>query len=148
MKMVEFPTYEEIGKKVAEKALDEILYDGKSIREWMQIIVSEDAISRDKAIVQLSHNKTGDDDCDVIIQKDIETLKSLPPITPQPCEDAKPAQVELEGDGYADGQIVYDWGKCPKCGWEFENGDKDWEEPYCCHCGQKLRWFEDAGGEE
>lgn len=59
-----------------------------------------------------------------------------------------PAQVELEGDGYADGQIVYDWGKCPKCGWEFENGDKDWEEPYCCHCGQKLRWFENAGGEE
>ena len=60
----------------------------------------------------------------------------------------EPMQVELEGDGYADGQIVYDWGKCPKCGWEFEEGDKDWEEPYCCHCGQKLRWFEDAGGEE
>jgi rubrerythrin len=58
----------------------------------------------------------------------------------------EPMQVELTGDGYADGQIVYDWGKCPKCGWEFENGDKDWEEPYCCHCGQKLRWFE--GGEQ
>lgn len=53
-----------------------------------------------------------------------------------------PKQVELVGDGYADGQIVYDWGKCPNCGWEFEDGDKDWEEPYCCHCGQKLKWFE------
>ena len=54
----------------------------------------------------------------------------------------EPAQVELVGDGYADGQIVYDWGKCPNCGWEFEEGDKDWEEAYCCHCGQKLKWFE------
>lgn len=37
-----------------------------------------DLISRNTAIVQLSHNKTGDDDCDVIIQKDIETIKALP----------------------------------------------------------------------
>lgn len=54
----------------------------------------------------------------------------------------EPMQVDLEGDGYADGQLVYDYGKCPKCGWDFEYGDKDWEEPYCCHCGQKLHWFE------
>ena len=54
----------------------------------------------------------------------------------------EPMQVELMGDGYADGEIVYDYGKCPKCGWEFEEGDKDWEEPYCCHCGQRLHWFE------
>ena len=52
-----------------------------------------------------------------------------------------PMQVELEGDGYADGELVLDYGKCPKCGWEFEEGDKDWEEPYCCHCGQRLKWF-------
>ena len=54
----------------------------------------------------------------------------------------KPMQVELEGDGYANGKLVYDYGKCPKCGWQFEYGEKDWEEPYCCHCGQKLHWFE------
>lgn len=54
----------------------------------------------------------------------------------------KTMQVELEADGYADGELVYDYGRCPECGWEFEEGDKDWEEPYCCHCGQKLKWFE------
>ena len=37
-----------------------------------------DLISRQMAIIQLSHNKTGDDDCDVVIQRDIETIKSLP----------------------------------------------------------------------
>ena len=54
----------------------------------------------------------------------------------------EPRQVELEGDGYADGELVYDFGKCPNCGWGFEDGDKDWEEPFCCHCGQRLHWFE------
>ena len=44
--MAEFPTYEEMAKNVAEKALDDFLYNGKSIREWMQIIASEDCISR------------------------------------------------------------------------------------------------------
>ena len=57
-------------------------------------------------------------------------------------EEAK--QVELEGDGFSDGEIVYDYGKCPSCGWNFEKGDKDWEEPFCCHCGQKLKWFAES----
>lgn len=57
-------------------------------------------------------------------------------------EEVRAAQVELEADGYADGELVYDFGKCPECGWQFEEGDKDWEEPYCCHCGKKLKWFE------
>lgn len=59
----------------------------------------------------------------------------------------KPMQVDLEADGYSDGQLVYDYGKCPNCGWDFEYGDKDWEEPYCCHCGQRLHWFESEGKE-
>lgn len=49
----EFSTYEEMGKKVAEKALDEFLYNGKTIREWMQIIASEDAISRQEALASI-----------------------------------------------------------------------------------------------
>lgn len=71
------------------------------------------------------------DDTMLALDKAIEALEQ------------EPAQVELEGDGYADGELVYDFGKCPNCGWEFEEGDKDWEQPYCCHCGQKLYWFEE-----
>lgn len=64
--------------------------------------------------------------------------------------EQEPMQVELEGDGYAYGtdEIVYDFGKCPNCGWEFEEGDKDWEEPYCCHCGQRLKWFDNEAEEQ
>ena len=42
----------------------------------------DDLIDRQAAIVQLSHNKTGDDDCDVVIQNDIETIKALPSAQP------------------------------------------------------------------
>lgn len=104
-----------------------------------------DAISRqyliDKAVSWDKHFADG------IRYVALTDILNAPSVTPQPREDAESAQVELEGDGYADGQIVYDWGKCPNCGWEFEEGDKDWEEPYCCHCGQKLHWFEDEGGD-
>lgn len=37
-----------------------------------------DLISREKAIVQLSHNKTGNDDSDVVIQHDIATVQCVP----------------------------------------------------------------------
>lgn len=52
--MAKIPTYEEIAKKVAEKALDEFLYEGKSIREWIKIIASEDAISRKAVMIELN----------------------------------------------------------------------------------------------
>lgn len=36
--MAEFPTYKEMGKKVAEEALDGYIYKGKTIREWIDIV--------------------------------------------------------------------------------------------------------------
>lgn len=99
-----------------------------------------DCISRKSAEMCLTANITN-----MTIEEYIsmvgDRIKGLPSIQP------KPMQVDLEGDGYADGELVYDYGKCPKCGWDFEYGDKDWEEPYCCHCGQRLHWFESEGKE-
>ena len=57
-------------------------------------------------------------------------------------------QVDLEGDGFWDGQLVYDIGTCPNCGRTFEYDTPEWKEPYCCHCGQKLHWFEEELADE
>ena len=51
-----------------------------------------------------------------------------------------PKKPDYEGDGYADGQLVYDYAKCPICGHDFEYGINDWECEYCSDCGQKLDW--------
>ena len=73
--MAKIPTYEEIAKKVAEKALDEFLYEGKSIREWIKIIASEDAISR-QAVLDLVN-------ADWKYEGLEEPINSLPSVNPQ-----------------------------------------------------------------
>ena len=51
---MEFPTIDKFAKEVAEKALDEITYEGKTVREWVEIIVKqqpcEDCLSRESII--------------------------------------------------------------------------------------------------
>lgn len=46
-----------------------------------------------------------------------------------------------EGDGYADGQPVYDTWICPCCGKAYEVDYDDYG--YCPNCGQKLDWSEE-----
>lgn len=36
---MKFPTNEEMAKDVAEKAMDDFLFNGKSIREWAELII-------------------------------------------------------------------------------------------------------------
>ena len=50
---------------------------------------------------------------------------------------------EYEADGYADGELVYDYAKCPICGHDFEYGINDWGCEYCSDCGQKLDWSDE-----
>lgn len=73
--MAKFLTYEEMGKKIAEKALDEVLYDGRSIREWVQIIASEDAISR-KAVIEIIEKEEFKGDA-------LSEIEKLSPVAPQ-----------------------------------------------------------------
>jgi len=50
-----------------------------------------DLISRQAAILQLSHNKCGNDENDIAVQHDIETIRNLPPALPEivRCKDCK-----------------------------------------------------------
>ena len=55
-------------------------------------------------------------------------------------EAREPRGVIYSGNGYADGREVYDLANCPACNFAYEEGDKDWGEPFCPHCGQRLEW--------
>lgn len=59
------------------RQLAEWLKDYKRLKEQESC---EDCISRKAAIVQLSYNKIGNDDYEMIIQDDINTIKALPPV--------------------------------------------------------------------
>ena len=48
-----------------------------------------------------------------------------------------PRELIAEGDGYADGSMVYDIFYCPSCDHRME---EDEVEDYCPNCGQRLCW--------
>lgn len=51
-----------------------------------------------------------------------------------------PIRPELEADGYADGELVYDTWICPNCKTSYE---VDYDRYfYCPNCGQKIKWSE------
>lgn len=139
--MAKFPTYEDMSKKVAEKALDEFLYDGKSIREWMQIIASEDAISRQEVLEQMncwigSGEYRYTNATDYLRTR----IKSLSPVTPKQ-KIGHWIYDEICSDWY---DTVY---KCSCCerrisftrAYETEDEEDDVYRNYpYCHCGAKM----------
>lgn len=98
-------------------------------------IECEDAVSRKDAIIQLSHNKNGDPDCDVIIQHDIETLKRMPPVTPKRKTGKWIEDMKRFGD---------DAYHCDQCGAILEEDALNWRNNYFCyHCGADMRGKQD-----
>lgn len=51
-----------------------------------------------------------------------------------------PRKVRFEGNGYADGRMVYDYAYCPHCDHETEIDSENWESEFCPECGQRLDW--------
>ncbi len=42
--MAKFPTMDEFAKSVAEKAFDDYMYEGKTIREWTELLLKGDVV--------------------------------------------------------------------------------------------------------
>ena len=79
----------------------------------------------------------------------VEELKQYRAIgTPEECRAAVEKQTarrpDYEGDGYADGHLVYDTWICPCCGKHYEVDYDNYN--YCPDCGQKLDWSDEEIG--
>lgn len=52
-----------------------------------------------------------------------------------------PMKPPIWGDGFADGNLVYDMWDCPNCGKSYE---LDYDEyDHCPHCGQAIDWSDE-----
>ena len=64
--------------------------------------------------------------------------------TVEECREAvekqKSKAPDYEGDGYADGYMVYDTWICPNCGKRYEVDYDDYK--HCPNCGQAIQWEE------
>lgn len=107
--------------------------------EWGFYEPCEDALSRETVLYVLERTRNMFSNADDAMQESIDFISALPPVQPK-ANAREPRIVVYSGDGYADGNIVYDFAECPNCGYEYEDGDKDWKEPFCPHCGQALKW--------
>jgi len=119
--MSKIPTMDEMAKQLAEKALDEVYYKDKSIREWMKIIASEDAISKAE-VIKLIDKHTNDDGT---LDDDITCiLEKLPPIQPK---------VKV-------GHWIPTYGnvKCSVCGNVKDSRNVGKATHYCDFCGAKI----------
>ncbi len=56
-------------------------------------------------------------------------------------EKQRAKKPDYEGDGYADGKLVYDTWICPNCEKHYEVDYDDYE--YCPNCGQAIDWSEE-----
>ena len=67
--------------------------------------------------------------------------------TPEECRAAVKKQTakkpDYEGDGYYNGQLVYDTWVCPSCGKHYEVDYDDYD--YCENCGQHIDWRDGDG---
>lgn len=65
---------------------------------------------------------------------------------------AEPKRVLYIGDGYYNGEMVYDMAECPSCGEKYEDDEPAWKyAKFCMKCGQAISWemeWEAEGEEE
>ena len=98
-------------------------------------------------------------DCTVTIDKRLThcVLNALEEVqkyreigTVEECREAvekqKPKVPDYEGDGYADGYMVYDTWICPNCGKKYEVDYDDYK--HCPECGQAIQWDKNLEGME
>ena len=71
----------------------------------------------------------------------IELLKNNYPKTCKMVEKQTAKRPDYEGDGYADGHLVYDTWICPCCGKHYEIDYDDYD--FCPACGQCIDWSDE-----
>lgn len=87
---------------------------------------------------------------DYAIEEAIKALKEIQQYraigTVEECREAVEKQKrktpDYEGDGYADGYMVYDTWICPNCGKQYEVDYDDYD--HCPKCGQAIRWVNES----
>ena len=80
---LKFPTVEEMAQEVAMKALDEFEYEGKTIREWIDIIKNQPVLGTDlinrQAAIKDAESWVAVDEYKKHLQKNVvEWLKEFP----------------------------------------------------------------------
>ena len=77
----------------------------------------------------------------IVLKQTISDINNMPTIDAEfdSLDDRKQSRWYGEGDGYADGNFVYDTWSCGECGHVFDEWDEEPDWNYCPMCGSKMR---------
>lgn len=96
-----------------------------------------------KMSTSICHNCDHKDDYIEELEAEVKEYRAIG--TVEECRAAVEKQTakkpDYEGDGYADGHLVYDTWICPCCGKHYEVDYDNYN--YCPDCGQKLDWSDE-----
>lgn len=96
-----------------------------------------------KMSTSICHNCDHKDDYIEELEAEVKEYRAIG--TVEECRAAVENQTakkpDYEGDGYADGHLVYDTWICPCCGKHYEVDYDNYN--YCPDCGQKLDWSDE-----
>lgn len=96
-----------------------------------------------KMSTSICHNCDHKDDYIEELEAEVKEYRAIG--TVEECRAAVEKQTArrpyYEGDGYADGHLVYDTWICPCCGKHYEVDYDNYN--YCPDCGQKLDWSDE-----
>ena len=145
--MAILPTIKEMSEEVAERVLDEYIYDGKTLREWIESLVKlekalepepcEDAISREEMLKYqwYLHGKMPNEENHKLWQ----FIKSLPSVTPKQKtgEILTDYAIVIDINGFERRVKKTTYCSLCKCDLGY-NGDL--LTHYCPNCGVKLEY--------
>lgn len=140
--MAKLPTFEEMAQEVARLAVDECEYEGKTLREWIEIIKAQHGTNLAEVGTNLARTVKGFPiDADLLMLKVeeeygfrardrlYEIIRNMPKYE-LPSAQPKRGKWKNIVDG-----IEYTWGTCDTCGAHIPMPYKYYE--YCPHCGTK-----------
>lgn len=129
---MQFEKSPEFGRQFSFPENIQITYNGQEGNIISEIAVKMAERYEAKVIEQIAMEAKAAGVASVTVLNKAAILEAL--------EKQIPQQPDLEGDGYSDGELVYDTGICPRCrqGYEIE-----YHMPkHCENCGQALDWSE------
>lgn len=100
--------------------------------------MENDLISR-RALYQALRRLADETDCDIAVLPDVaDLIREAPAVSP---EGLRPnGHWQGEGDGYWDGELVYDVWECSECGYCIDDGTDDPAllPNFCPRCGARM----------
>ena len=91
--------------------------------------------AKELMVIELKCDRNGVK-CDIV--QEANELNDAHVMAIQALNKQIPKKPDFEGDGYADGAMVYDTWICPTCSKYYEVDSDDYK--YCPNCGQHIDW--------